>query len=116
MLALLPAAGCRDEYHSVDDSVKKMVTRSGLQTIDLAVRLYHGERGRYPETLDEILRSKNISDRSLIEDAWGREYYYERLDNGYVLFSPGKDGEPFTVDDVYPSAVRPDKDTPPVQA
>jgi hypothetical protein len=45
---------------------------------------------------------KGITDRSVIEDAWGNDYHYVRLNGEYILFSNGRDNKPYTTDDVHP--------------
>ena len=84
------------------DTVNAFITRDSFKNITLALELYKKEFGIYPKTLDEFLQRKGINDRSIIEDAWGREYYYVRLKDGYKLFSLGPDGKAFTKDDIYP--------------
>jgi hypothetical protein len=83
-------------------SVNAIITRDGLKTMQVALELYKKEHGEYPELLEEILINKGITDRSIIKDAWGREYYYIKLGSGYVIFSKGHDGKPYTDDDIYP--------------
>ncbi len=68
----------------------------------LALEGYKEEYGEYPEILDQILIQKNITEKEVIQDAWGREYRYFRIADGYVLFSLGRDGKPLTDDDIYP--------------
>ncbi len=92
--------GCK--ARTSKDTVNVFITREGFKTVILALELYKKEFGEYPETLDELLKRKGISDRSIIEDAWGRPYYYVKLKNGYKIFSMGPDGKPFTKDDIYP--------------
>ncbi len=87
---------------STKDTVNVFVTKDNFKNILLALELYKKEFGNYPRTLDELLVRKGITDKSIIEDAWGREYYYVRLKNGYKIFSLGPDGKPFTKDDIYP--------------
>ncbi len=100
IVAIILSNGCK--ARTTKDTVNAFVTRESFKTIILALELYKKEFGEYPKTLDELLRRKGITDRSIIEDAWGREYYYVRLKNGYKIFSLGADGKPFTKDDIYP--------------
>jgi hypothetical protein len=78
------------------------ITRESLANVKLAVELYRREFGEYPDSLDGLLSRKSIGDKRIIQDAWGRKYHYARSGDGYVLFSKGGDGEPYTKDDVYP--------------
>lgn len=95
------AAGCR-RGSTVEDEVNRLITRDGLRTMQIALELYRRETGRYPGSLEDILRHKNIDDRTVIEDAWGNRYHYTLLNGEYVLFSMGSDGRPFTGDDIHP--------------
>jgi len=83
-------------------SVNALITRDGLKTMQVALELYKKDYGEYPELLEEIIIKKGITDRSVIQDAWGREYQYYKLGSGYVIFSKGHDGKPYTEDDIYP--------------
>ncbi len=85
------------------DVVNAYITRESLKNVQLALELYKREFGLYPETLDELLMKKNITERSIIEDAWGRTYHYVKIGDTYELFSTGRDGRPFTPDDVHPN-------------
>jgi hypothetical protein len=95
--------GCNPKG-SPADSVNVLITKSGLKVMVLALEGYKMEYGEYPEILDQLLMRKNITEREVIQDAWGREYRYVKIAGGYVLFSLGRDGKPFTDDDIYPVA------------
>lgn len=94
-----PAAG---RGSTVQEDVNRLITRDGLRTMQIALELYRRETGAYPRTLEEILRRKNITDRSVIQDAWGNPYHYTLLNGEYQLFSVGADGKAFTGDDIHP--------------
>jgi len=96
------AAGFRAPRNSPADSVSTLVTKDGLDTVEVALKLYKKEYGEYPETLEEILIKKGIAERDVIEDGWGREYRYIKMGEVYELFSMGRDGKPYTNDDIYP--------------
>lgn len=87
---------------SPKNSVNTLITKDGLKALVIGLDLYKKEFGEYPNTLEEFLRNKNITDRQVIEDGWGREYHYTKMGDQYVLFSNGSDGKPFTDDDIYP--------------
>ncbi len=93
---------CCESRKTPTDSVNSLITHDGLKTMSLALELYKREFGEYPDTLEELFKNKNIQDTGILKDAWGRPYYYEKLSGHYVLFSAGKDGKPFTVDDILP--------------
>jgi len=104
-IVILPACNPKG---TPEDSVNILITKDGLKNISIALELYNKEFGQYPETLDELLLKKGISDKSIIKDAWGKPYYYKKIGDGYQLFSMGKDGKPFTKWDIkLPSILRP---------
>ena len=94
-------SGC-DSKGTTKDIVNAHITRTGLKNVKIALSLYRTEFGEYPVTLDELLMRKGISERSIIEDAWGRTYYYVKIEDTYSLFSKGRDGKPYTSDDIHP--------------
>ncbi len=85
------------------DNVNALVTRDGLKNVKIALELYRQEFGEYPKTLDELLIRKGITEKSIIEDAWGRDYHYTKIEDSYELFSVGRDRKPYTGDDIYPA-------------
>jgi hypothetical protein len=99
-LALL-FSGC-DSKGTTKDVVNAHITRNSLDNMRIALELYKDEYGEYPLTLDELLMRKGITERSIIEDAWGRTYHYIKIEDTYRLFSKGRDGKPFTSDDIHP--------------
>lgn len=99
ILILLVSCGKKT---SPKNSVNRLITIDGLKTIVIGLDLYKKEFGDYPDSLGEFLRDKNIADRKVIEDGWGREYHYTKTGDRYVLFSNGSDGKPFTDDDIHP--------------
>ena len=99
-LLTLNFGSCKGKY--TKDTVNIFITKDNFENIMLALELYKNEFGEYPNTLDELLQRKGITERSIIEDAWGRKYYYEKLKDSYKIFSLGPDGKPFTNDDIYP--------------
>jgi hypothetical protein len=83
------------------DSVNILITRDTLKNITIGLELYRQEYGEYPKTLDEFLSRKGITDKDIAKDGWGNPLYYTRLNDGYSLFSKGRDGKAFTDDDVH---------------
>jgi len=75
------------------DSVNVLITRDSLKNVKLGLELYKREFGEYPQTLDEFVMRKGITDRSVIKDAWGNDYHYVRLNSEYILFSNGRDNK-----------------------
>ena len=91
-----------DSKGTTKDIVNAHITAESIKNMELALALYKREFGAYPETLDQFLAKKNITERSIIEDAWGRTYHYVKIGDSYELFSNGRDGTPFTSDDIRP--------------
>jgi hypothetical protein len=100
LLAVAVQSSC-DSKGTTKDVVNAHITRESLKNVQLALELFRREFGSYPETLDELLVKKNIMEKSIIEDAWGRVYHYVKIGDTYELFSTGRDGKPFTADDVH---------------
>ena len=57
----------------------------GLMQVGLAVELYHGQHGVYPETLDEI--ATTLNDEIPLDPFTGRQFVYEPGQDGFTLFS-----------------------------
>ncbi len=85
------------------DIVNAHISRESLKNVGIALELYRNEFGSFPETLDELLLRKGITEHSIIEDAWGRTYHYMKIGDSYEIFSTGRDGKPFTKDDIHPN-------------
>jgi len=105
LLTILPCVVLHSSCNSkgtTKDIVNAHITRESLKNVQIALELYSKEFGSYPETLDELLIRKGITERSIIEDAWGRTYHYVKIGDSYNLFSTGRDGKPFTSDDIHP--------------
>lgn len=65
---------------------------TNLELIKNRTDVYRVTNGRYPEKLDELGGG---------EDPWGRPYVYRLKDDGFIIFSLGRDGIEGTDDDVY---------------
>jgi len=83
------------------DSVNMLITRDTLKNITIGLELYRREFGEYPQTLDEFLMRKGITDKDITKDGWGNPLYYVRANDSYTLLSKGRDGKAFTDDDVH---------------
>ena len=57
----------------------------GLIQVGLAVELYHGQHGVYPETLDEI--APTLDDEIPLDPFTGLQFVYEPGQDGFTLFS-----------------------------
>lgn len=80
-------------------------------SIPLALDLYEMDMGHYPESLDylttrsaegENWRGPYLKKKSI--DPWNKPYIYkspgDHNQDGYDLYSAGKDGQPGTADDI----------------
>jgi hypothetical protein len=57
--------------------------------ISTAIELYRLEKGKYPASLDELVREQFLLKQDLTYP-WGREYYYNIKDDEYILLQPGR--------------------------
>lgn len=90
---------------------KIKTTEANLRTIKQAITSYHIDTGRYPETLQDLMRKPfdeaaarkwqgpylEGKDDEVPEDGWSHEFVYRRNEPGsakpYDLYSYGPDGE-----------------------
>jgi len=70
-----------------------------------AVLLSHEKEdtNEYPYDLECFKENNRFDIENIQVDIWGNPFFYERINDGkdYILFSRGKDGIPFTKDDIY---------------
>jgi len=73
-----------------------------LRHIARDVRYYYDDRKHYPRFLAEACRDPRWGSYSACAkaDSWGRPYSYRRVPGGFMLFSNGPDGRPWTDDDL----------------
>jgi hypothetical protein len=72
------------------------------------IELYKLNNDKYPDSLSDVKRFYHnliIIDpvQQVHPELHDHTFFYKRLNNGYVLFSRGFDGVPFTKDDILPS-------------
>jgi len=101
LIFLIMISSCNSKG-TTKDIVNAHISRESLKNVQIALELYRNEFGSFPETLDELLLRKGITEHSIIEDAWGRTYHYAKIGDSYEVFSTGRDGKPFTKDDIHP--------------
>ncbi|HEV9037038.1 MAG TPA: hypothetical protein VGQ51_10465 [Puia sp.] len=82
----------------------KFFTQNNLNQTVAEIELYHIQRGRYPDSLQQL---KSIDSFPPIWDPMQRvgkspKLNYGRVGDKYFLFSSGLDGIPHTKDDLYP--------------
>jgi hypothetical protein len=94
----------------VYDDLRAELARSGLNTLVESVEFYRVQYGYYPESLEKLRSSLPKQSIVLINDPTdiefgktSRLFYYQRVDDGhYYLRGVGRDGIPFTPDDILP--------------
>ena len=82
-------------------------TKMDIVTISNALDLYKTEFGRYPESddgLSRLVEEKILKEKKVPKDPWGNEYIYifpgSNNDDGFDLYSFGKDGREGGEDDI----------------
>ena len=89
------------------DKSKIKQTKMDIVTISNALDLYKTEFGRYPESddgLSRLVEEKILKEKKVPKDPWGNEYIYifpgSNNDDGFDLYSFGKDGREGGEDDI----------------
>ncbi len=94
----------------VYDELRSKLAATTLTSLVNAIEVYKLQTGRYPDSL-EMLRQSLPEDSPITVfdptdvrmDGKARQFYCEVLDAGhYYLRSVGRDGQPFTPDDILP--------------
>lgn len=78
---------------------KNAAVQMELVNVKSALIMFHMNKGRYPESIEELVNEGYI-DRAALSDAWFQEYRYEIADNVLVVTSPGADRIKNTADDI----------------
>lgn len=78
-------------YDSIG-ALRQLKNLTQIESIKRDIDIYAIKSGDYPS---------NIQSVTTAEDPWGRPFMYRLEDNGFVLYSKGKDGIEGTEDDVY---------------
>ncbi len=81
-------------------------TYADMATIAGQVEAYRFEKGRYPESLDELTIDTDTQEavlkKSQLVDAWGTEYQYKKISKRkFEIRSAGTDGQFSTEDDLW---------------
>lgn len=86
-------------------TAKVKATETELQTLQAALESYCTEFKKYPDSIQDLVKEKFLGEEALT-DGFGRIYNYKSVPEGgqpgqnYLLSSSGKDGLPFTDDDL----------------
>ncbi|QHI35311.1 hypothetical protein IMCC3317_06570 [Kordia antarctica] len=82
---------------------KERRTNGRLFSSALLLAYEKNDTGEYPFDLNCFSTHNRFDKEYITTDSWGNTFFYESFDNGkdYTLFSVGKDGIPFTEDDIH---------------
>lgn len=67
-------------------------TQVQLRSIMTAIVEYEVDKGTLPEKLEELIANRYLSGESVLKDAWGRDFIYQKSGDSFTLRSLGKDG------------------------
>jgi hypothetical protein len=96
------------------DETRIQMTEMLLNNLSDELGNYKCKNGRYPDSLEQVSRlnsvivitdmynTSNTKTTDKKEKKKGQNYYYKVDKDTFVLFSVGKDGKPFTKDDILP--------------
>jgi len=108
-ITLIPALSfCVVRLTGLDRSIDSRKSREALVELGQVIEEYNDRHGRYPETLDHVLgvASRSVLALDPVRPSSGPalQYFFYRTekDGGYHLFSKGRDGTPYTPDDLHP--------------
>jgi len=89
------------------DRSKEKQAKMDIVTISNALDLYKTEFGKYPESddgLSRLVEEKILKEKKVPKDPWGNEFIYiypgSNNDDGFDLYSFGKDGREGGEDDI----------------
>ena len=101
------------------DKLRTQSTEMFLNNLTIELQNYKCKYGRYPDSLEEVSKlnsmivitdifnqnnAKNKFDKQkeTLNDKKSGNYFYKLEKDSFILFSVGKDGKPFTEDDILP--------------
>ncbi len=100
------------------DRVRKQTTEMFLNNLSNEIASYKLKNGSYPDSLEQIskmnhsivitdmfsdnIKSKFDEQNEAKMKKKSSNYFYKLEKDSFVLFSVGKDGKPFTKDDIFP--------------
>lgn len=85
------------------ERAKSRATKASMATITTALKSYHLDNSKYPETISMLVTAKPPFLEKTPQDGWANEFWYKVPGaNGrpYELISAGPDGELRTEDDI----------------
>ena len=93
----------------VYDDLRAKMAKSMINQLVQTIEFYKIQNGHYPETMEILRQSLPKDSMVFMNDPTDmtlkkpRYYYYQLIDPGhYYLLGVGKDGQPFTADDLLP--------------
>jgi general secretion pathway protein G len=86
------------------DRAKDKQAAMDIKTISNALDLYKSEFGKYPDSIDALVKEKILKEKKVPKDPWGNEFVYinpgSNNEDGFDLYSLGKDGREGGGDDI----------------
>jgi len=86
------------------------IAQSNLNDLVKNIEFYKLQNGTYPDSLQQVVTKDSftsIYDPSQVsftsDNQQQQVFQYHKKGNKYLLFSVGKDGKPYTADDIYPT-------------
>ncbi len=71
-----------------------------LRNLAKMIETYKTKTGAYPDSLDKLIDPTDPLEKKQILDPWGKRFIYRPAQDGFDLFSAGKDGQPGSSDDI----------------
>ena len=93
------------------DELRTKLADSTLTSLVPAIEFYKAQKGKYPESLEELQKSQPEGSMTFVFDPTDvnvagqpRYFHYQLVDEShYYLLGVGPDGKPFTADDQHPN-------------
>ncbi len=69
--------------------------KNDMRSFESALNLFHLENDSYPSSLTELESTGSMRGylKKVSRDPWGGDYVYRRVSDGYLIYSPGRDGK-----------------------
>lgn len=107
---------CLYNYLIHDKDIQRVFARESKTNINklaMEIEFYKDQKGQFPGDLEKLLLFNRYANTLDVLQAYrsGKHplYYYKNMEDKYLVFSAGLDGEPYTADDIYPDIVDNDK-------
>ncbi len=85
-------------------SGRENAAKASIRALENAIDAYHGEKGSYPKTLEDLINAKPpyLKKAEVPKDPWGNDFQYKPTpgaDHPYELYSYGPEGEAAPAED-----------------